>query len=58
VEEERGAGVEVHVEDVEEGARWRAEAEEGTQWRAGAEEEQAPVGVGNGRVRVWGLGCT
>jgi hypothetical protein len=36
VEEERDAGVEAHVKDAEEGARWRADAE----------EERVPAGVG------------
>jgi hypothetical protein len=34
--EERGAGVEAHVEDTE----------EDTQWRADAEEERVPTDVG------------
>jgi hypothetical protein len=41
-----GAGVEVHAEDIEEGAWWRADAEEGVRWRANVEEERAPTGVG------------
>jgi hypothetical protein len=46
VKEKRGAGVEAHAEDTEEGAQWRADVEEGVRWRADAEEEQAPTGVG------------
>jgi hypothetical protein len=48
VEEEQGTDMEVHTEDVEESAWWRADAE----------EEPHHWVWGNDRVRVWGLGCT
>jgi hypothetical protein len=46
VEEERGGSMEVHAEDVEEGARWRADVEEGARYG-----EMTGLGFG-------GLGCT
>jgi hypothetical protein len=46
MEEERGAGLEAHRADEEQGAQWRADTEEGRCWRADAEEERVPAGVG------------
>jgi hypothetical protein len=48
VEEERGIGVEVHVEDVEEGTRWRAHGGGRRGGGAGADRYV----TGNERVRV------